>query len=66
MSKTEQVIPKEVGLTVRTLRAARRISQETLAGRVGLPQNTISQIELARYRPTMMEWTRIWNVLTSE
>lgn len=66
MSKTEQVIPKEVGLTVRTLRAARRISQETLAGRVGLPQNTISQIELSRYRPTMMEWTRIWNVLTSE
>lgn len=59
-------MPKEVGLTVRTLRAARRISQETLGERAGLPQTTISLIELSRYRPTMREWTRIWNALTTE
>ena len=53
----------EVGATIRKLREARGITQERLAGAVGMMRNNISRIEAAKHRPTLETIERIAKAL---
>ncbi|MBK9949212.1 MAG: helix-turn-helix transcriptional regulator [Nitrospira sp.] len=66
MTISVQQIPHDLTLVVRTLRAARGLTQYKLGRRAKLPQTTISMVERGVYRPTLSEWAKIWNALTSE
>ena len=53
----------EVGATIRELRQAKGITQEKLAGAVGMMRNNISRIEAAKHRPTLETMERIAKAL---
>jgi DNA-binding XRE family transcriptional regulator len=53
----------EVGATIRKLREAKGITQEDLAGAVGMMRNNISRIEAAKHRPTLETLERIAKAL---
>ena len=53
----------EVGATIRKLREAQGITQEDLAGAVGMMRNNISRIEAAKHRPTLETLERIAKAL---
>ena len=53
----------EVGATIRKLREAKGITQEKLAGAVGMMRNNISRIEAAKHRPTLETIERIAKAL---
>jgi DNA-binding XRE family transcriptional regulator len=53
----------EVGAAIRKLREAKGITQEQLAGAVGMMRNNISRIEAAKHRPTLETLERIAKAL---
>jgi DNA-binding XRE family transcriptional regulator len=53
----------EVGATIRKLREAKGITQEELAGAVGMMRSNISRIEAAKHRPTLETMERIAKAL---
>jgi DNA-binding XRE family transcriptional regulator len=53
----------EVGSTIRRLREARGLTQEQLAGAVGMMRSNISRIEAAKHRPTLETLERIAKAL---
>jgi DNA-binding XRE family transcriptional regulator len=54
---------RAVGATIRKLREAKGITQEKLAGAVGMMRNNISRIEAAKHRPTLETIERIAKAL---
>ena len=54
---------RAVGATIRKLREAKGITQEKLAGAVGMMRNNISRIEAAKHRPTLETMERIAKAL---
>ena len=53
----------EVASTIRKLRDAKGITQDQLAGAVGMMRNNISRIEAAKHRPTLETLERIAKAL---
>jgi DNA-binding XRE family transcriptional regulator len=53
----------EPGAKIRRLREAKGITQEELAGAVGMMRNNISRIEAAKHRPTLETLERIAKAL---
>ena len=53
----------EVGATIRKLREAKGITQDQLAGAVGMMRSNISRIEAAKHRPTLETLERIAKAL---
>jgi DNA-binding XRE family transcriptional regulator len=53
----------EVGAKIRKLREARGLTQEQLAGAVGMMRGNISRIEAAKHRPTLETLERIAKAL---
>jgi DNA-binding XRE family transcriptional regulator len=54
---------RAVGATIRKLREAKGLTQEKLAGAVGMMRNNISRIEAAKHRPTLETMERIAKAL---
>lgn len=54
---------REVGAKIRKLREAKGITQEELAGAVGMMRSNISRIEAAKHRPTLETMERIAKAL---
>jgi DNA-binding XRE family transcriptional regulator len=54
---------RAVGVTIRKLREAKGITQEKLAGAVGMMRNNISRIEAAKHHPTLETMERIAKAL---
>jgi len=52
-----------VGTQIRKLREAKGVTQEELAGAVGMMRSNISRIEAAKHRPTLETMERIANAL---
>jgi len=53
----------EVGVTIRELREAKGLTQEELAGAVGMMRGNISRIEAAKHRPALETMERIAKAL---
>lgn len=51
--RTDLALAAIIGGRVRAARATLRISQEELAGRAGVPSETISRVEMSRIVPTL-------------
>ena len=54
---------RAVGATIRKLRETKGLTQEKLAGAVGMMRNNISRIEAAKHRPTLETMERIAKAL---
>lgn len=54
---------RAVGAAIRKLREARGLTQEKLAGAVGMMRNNISRIEAAKHRPTLETMERVAKAL---